>query len=103
MNLTSQPRQLSSPLSEEAELTVAGPHWFLNGPAAAEDLTASDPRVVDLVTHAKAMGTNTTACGLIATTWTKLWEIPFEAAPLARRCPVCVSRVREAGGGPASG
>jgi hypothetical protein len=77
---------------------AAGPPWFLTGPASAEDLTSSDPRIPGLVTHAKSMGTNATACGLATTTWTKLWEIPFEAAPLARRCPLCSARVARAGG-----
>ena len=102
MNLTSQPTELSVIPSEEGEAPAAGPRWFLTGPASAEDLTANDPRIADLVTHAKSMGTSTSACGLNATTWTKLWEVPFEAAPFARRCPSCVSRVREAGGGPTS-
>ena len=72
---------------------AVGPHWFLTGPASAEDLTSGEPRILDLVTHAKSMGTNTSACGLTTTTWTKLWDTPFEAAPLARRCPLCVTHV----------
>ncbi|GCD88154.1 hypothetical protein NLS1_01600 [Nocardioides sp. LS1] len=72
------------------------PRWFLTGPASAEDLVAGDPRIADLVTHAKSVGTNASACGLNTTTWTKLWEIPFEAAPRSRRCPACVNHVREA-------
>jgi hypothetical protein len=77
----------------DAREIAVGPRWFLTGPASAEDLTSGDPRIPDLVTHAKSMGSNTTVCGLTTTTWTKLWDIPFEAAPQARRCPVCSARV----------
>jgi hypothetical protein len=73
--------------------SAASPYWFLTGPARAEDLRAGDPRNPDLVTHAKCMGSNATACGLVTTTWTKLWDIPFEAAPRSRRCPMCSTRV----------
>jgi hypothetical protein len=30
-----------------------------------------------LLVHAKTMGTTKTACGIDATSWTKLWEFPF--------------------------
>jgi hypothetical protein len=69
------------------------PRWFVTGPASAEDLTSSSPRIAGLTTHAKTMGTTTTACGLPTTTWTKLWSLPFQASPPATRCPRCVSRV----------
>lgn len=39
--------------------------------------------------HAKEMGTLLTVCGQSATTWTKLWEVPFLAAR-GTRCPVCI-------------
>ena len=84
---------MASPASTHAIRFAVGPHWFLTGPASAEDLTSGEPRIPDLVTHAKSMGTNTSACGLTTTTWAKLWDTPFEAAPLARRCPLCVTHV----------
>jgi hypothetical protein len=81
-----------APASAHA-VSAPAPRWFLTGPASAEDLTSSAPRIAGLTTHAKMMGTNTTACGLPTTAWTKLWSVPFESSPTARRCPRCISRV----------
>lgn len=85
-------RHCTTSLQTRGEFAV-GPRWFLTGPASGEDLTSNEPRIPDLVTHTKTMGTSTTACGLNATTWTKLWGVPFEAAPLSRRCPLCTARI----------
>jgi hypothetical protein len=74
-------------------LGARAPRWFLTGPASADDLTSSAPRIAGLTTHAKMMGTNTTACGLATTAWTKLWSVAFESSPTATRCPRCVSLV----------
>lgn len=41
------------------------------------------------IAHAKQMGTNLTACGQNAYTWTKLWHVPFRQST-ATRCPACV-------------
>lgn len=42
--------------------------------------------------HAKQMGTNLTACGENAFTWSKLWHVPFDQAKTAR-CKACVDVV----------
>jgi hypothetical protein len=89
---TRQPRASQIPASACAQ-HAPPPRWFVTGPASAEDLTSSSPRIAGLTTHAKTMGTTTTACGLPTTTWTKLWSVAFEASPPAARCPRCVSRV----------
>lgn len=96
MNRQSSPRYgTRTPVA--AERARVPLHWFLTGPATPEDLTAKDPRIADLMLHAKSMGTSRSACGLDTTTWTKLWDTPFEAAPVARRCPICLTRVRDHG------
>jgi hypothetical protein len=89
---TTRARRGRAPAGADA-ISPPAPRWFLTGPASAEDLTSSAPRIPGLTTHAKMMGTNTTACGLPTTTWTKLWSVPFESSPTARRCPRCISRV----------
>jgi hypothetical protein len=89
---TRQARRGRAPASGRG-LRPPAPRWFLTGPASAEDLTSSAPRIAGLSTHAKMMGTNTTACGLPTTAWTKLWSVAFESSPTATRCPRCVSRV----------
>jgi hypothetical protein len=89
---TRQTRRPKTPASART-LCAPAPRWFVTGPASAEDLVSSSPRIAGLTTHAKTMGTTTTACGLPTTTWTKLWSLPFEASPPATRCSRCVSRV----------
>jgi hypothetical protein len=44
------------------------------------------------IAHAKQMGTNLTACGENAFTWSKLWHLPFDQAK-ATRCQACVDAV----------
>lgn len=102
MKFTSQSAPRCATLADADGPRPASPRWFLTGPATAEDLTATDPRIADLVVHAKSMGMNVSACGLTTTTWTKLWGIPFEAAPFARRCWSCSYRIRgmESGSAP---
>ena len=47
------------------------------------------------IAHAKQMGTNLTACGENAFTWSKLWHLRFDqAGPL--RCRACVAVVATA-------
>ncbi|WP_416954370.1 hypothetical protein ACNKF0_18915 [Nocardioides sp. T5] len=58
----------------------------------AEGLT----RQAASMAHAKQMGTTLTACGLDATSWHRLWEVPFVAAAVKDRCPQCVSICAEA-------
>ena len=43
--------------------------------------------------HAKRMGTTSTACGELATSWPKLWDVAFSpaAGPLCHRCVVAVT------------
>lgn len=68
-------------------------HWFATAPAAPEDFLTPEPRMPGLVIHAKTMGTNYTACVLNATSWTKLWDISFEAVAVTRRCHLCAAQI----------
>lgn len=44
------------------------------------------------IAHAKQMGTNLTACGANAFTWSKLWHVRFDhAGPV--RCRACIAVV----------
>lgn len=57
---------------------------FDNGPTRQPASTA----------HAKQMGTPLTACGLTATSWHRLWELPFGAGSGTYwLCPTCVGLV----------
>jgi hypothetical protein len=47
--------------------------------------------------HAKAMGTLMTACGLNATSWPKLWTVPFFPLPKSA-CPSCAHILGERSG-----
>ena len=47
-------------------------------------------------THAKQMGTTLTACGLDASSWYRLWEVPFTEG-VKDRCPHCVAVCTGAG------
>jgi hypothetical protein len=73
-------------LASVATATVAAP-YFVTGPnvragRAAGGVAAS---ISGGPYHAKTMGTPFTACGLPASSWTKLWDIPFASSPQ----PVC--------------
>jgi hypothetical protein len=72
--------------------------WFVTAPAVPEDFFAVEPRVPRLVIHAKTMGTNRTACGMATGSWTKLWDVTFDAIGLRRRCPGCVAQTTAPGG-----
>jgi hypothetical protein len=52
--------------------------------------------------HAKAMGTTVTACGLLATSWPKIWDKPFYTS-LGPNCPQCTAVVANAIERPAKG
>jgi hypothetical protein len=43
--------------------------------------------------HAKEMGSATTVCGVSATTWETLWDVPFSVQALQAACPTCRLRV----------
>jgi hypothetical protein len=42
--------------------------------------------------HAKQMGTTVTACGANATSWHRLWEVPFSSG-VKDPCPRCLDVV----------
>lgn len=50
--------------------------------------------------HAKRMGTSVTACGELAISWPKLWDVPFDVAG-GPRCQECVQAVTQTGSKPA--
>ncbi len=68
--------------------------WFATAASARwvpRDLFHSDYQPVGL-THAKTMGTVSTVCGRLTTSWPKLWEFAFELPlpPSAEACRECV-------------
>ena len=77
------------------EKSRAASYWFVTVPAGPREL-------LDFKTsrgakcHAKTFGTRVTACGQIADSWTKAWEILFESIPFTRRCTECDLAVRRA-------
>lgn len=58
-------------------------HWF-----TTEQFNAT----AEPITHAKQMGTLSTACGEHAFTWSKFWHLPFDQARHPR-CEACVDIV----------
>jgi hypothetical protein len=61
------------------------------GERAYEEEKAAGRRPVSLV-HAKEMGMNRTACGLVCATWERFWDKPFPVAGCAT-CPRCLEVV----------
>jgi hypothetical protein len=66
---------------------VAAATYFVTGPnlRVARAVGGVAAAVSGGPFHAKTMGTPFTACGLPASSWTKLWDIPFAQSPR----PVC--------------
>jgi len=71
--------------------------WFVTAQSTRPQLV--DGRVVDWpssVAHAKQMGGILTACGLNASSWRKLFHVPFPPAR-TEACRECLVQVRNAG------
>ena len=61
--------------------------YFVTGPFTRTDAWSS-ARLMHFV-HAKEMGSSTTVCGVAATTWETLWDVPFSVQGLQAACPTC--------------
>lgn len=44
--------------------------------------------------HAKTMGTALTACGILCTSWPKLWEMRYVPGRKGQSCPQCDAVLR---------
>ncbi|MDR7254285.1 hypothetical protein J2X46_003278 [Nocardioides sp. BE266] len=72
--------------------------FFVTAPAARVGATSDGGLAAEGGPfHAKRMGTSLTACGELAISWPKLWEVPFDAAggPLCQGCVDAVAASRE--------
>jgi hypothetical protein len=72
--------------------------WFVTSQSTRPQMV--DGRLVDWpssLVHAKRMGSTVTACGLNASSWRKLFHVPFPPAR-TETCKECVARVRSARG-----
>lgn len=69
-------------------------HWFTAAQfeTAGCDAEGRAGGAQGWIAHAKQMGTNLTACGENAFTWSKLWHVRFDQAGPSR-CPACVDAV----------
>ena len=65
--------------------------YFVTGPFT-RTAAWSSARLMHFV-HAKEMGSATTVCGVAATTWETLWDVPFSVQGLQAACPACRQRV----------
>ena len=65
-------------------------HWFSACQFVVRTEAEGFTREAASLTHAKQMGTILTACGLDATSWHRLWEVPFTDG-VKDRCPHCVA------------
>ena len=65
--------------------------YFVTGPFT-RTAAWSSARLMHFV-HAKEMGTASTVCGVAATTWETLWDVPFSVQGLQAACPRCRQRV----------
>jgi hypothetical protein len=65
--------------------------WFMTAPDSRWTGSGDQRELVPLGTiHAKEMGTDTTACGLLCLAWPKYWERPFGATrDVERTCEAC--------------
>ena len=90
---------MSGASAEGLTRASARPHrWFVTTQfvRAQETSTWEVDLLPDSLAHAKEMGTLGTACGLNASSWFKLWGLPFMRAGL-ERCQAC-QRVVDAQG-----
>lgn len=71
-------------------------YWFTACQFVVRTEAEGHPRQAASRAHAKEMGTTLTACGLEATSWHRLWEVPFAVAKVKDRCPQCVAICAEA-------
>lgn len=68
-----------------SQVTLA--HYFVTGPFTRTGQWASRQYIRQA--HAKEVGQVVTLCGLATSSWTTLWEVPFDAETLHGACPVC--------------
>ena len=80
----------------DSRALVAAATYFVTGPniRVARAVGGGAAAVTGGPFHAKTMGTPFTACGLPASSWTKLWDISFARAPQPT-CPRCFDIVNE--------
>lgn len=72
----------------------AAAKYFVTGPNVRVERTIGGA-IADLAGgpfHAKTMGTSTTACGASASSWVKVWDVPFARTPQPA-CRTCVDAV----------
>ena len=63
--------------------------WFVTCEWVTTRMTAAGPvRSPQSLVHAKCMGGMTTECGLMATSWVKLYELAFDDQ-ISNACPDC--------------
>lgn len=69
--------------------------WFaVPEPVSRRSPTGDSGAPPKRIVHAKRMGTETSACGLVTSTWMKLFHIEFRAHGIDA-CGACRERVRE--------
>lgn len=72
--------------------------FFVTGPfVRAVNEAGGSPRIAGGPFHAKQMGTMVTVCGLIAYSWTKVWDVPFSPS-LTPVCLDCAAVARNVAG-----
>lgn len=69
--------------------------FFVTAPGARVALCNGSTSTLGGPFHAKSMGTARTACGMDASSWKKLWDVPFSknAGPLCHDCVQAVAGV----------
>lgn len=67
--------------------------FFVTAPGAHLALSDGSTQTRGGPFHAKSMGTARTACGLDASSWKKLWDVPFSrtSGPLCQDCVLAVA------------
>ena len=79
--------------SDHPVTPVTRARYFVTGPFTRTEAWSS-ARLMHFV-HAKEMGSPTTVCGVPATAWETLWDVPFSAQGLQAACPTCRRRVSD--------
>ena len=72
------------------------PRWYVTAPAVQQSYVDGCLVIRPAhQAHAKRMGTMTTACGLWAYAWRKLFDLQFPMAPCAdvEMCPACLAQM----------
>ncbi|MCW2738792.1 MAG: hypothetical protein JWN97_3436 [Nocardioides sp.] len=81
------------PLSASEKPTT---YWFTACQFVVRTEDEGFTREAASLAHAKQMGTTVTACGAYATSWHRLWEVPFTSR-VKNPCPRCLEVLAETG------